>query len=136
MQQEIHQIIKEAFLNPLPLNPLPELEPRSLDVPHAPKRNPNLTIQEEKIALKNSLRYFPKELHVLLGKEFYNELKDYGHIYMYRFKPKWRFSPYPFEVFPAKTNQAKCIIHNIWNNLSREVAQFPEELITYVTIFL
>lgn len=54
---------------------------------------------------------------------------------MYRLKPTWRFAPYPFEVFPAKTNQAKCIIHNIWNNLSREVAQFPEELITYVKSF-
>ena len=26
-------------------------------------------------------------------------------------------------------------MHNIWNNLNPEVAQFPEELITYVAIF-
>ena len=41
---------------------------------------------------------------------------------------------YPFETFPTKVKQAKCIMHNIWNNLNPEVAQFPEELITYVII--
>ncbi len=38
---------------------------------------------------------------------------------------------YPFEKYPTKTTQAKCIIHNIMNNLNSDVAQFPEELITY-----
>ena len=50
---------------------------------------------------------------------------------MYRFKPEYRFRAYPFATYPAKTERAKCIMHNIWNNLDPEVAQFPEELITY-----
>ena len=39
------------------------------------------------LALKNALRYFPKETHAELAPEFAQELKDYGHIYMYRFRP-------------------------------------------------
>ena len=39
------------------------------------------------LALKNALRYFPSNLHPELAPEFYNELKTYGHIYMYRFRP-------------------------------------------------
>ena len=52
--------------------------------------------------------------------------QEYGHIYMYRFKPTYRFTAYPFHVFPSKCEQAKCIMHNIMNNLDPEVAQFPE----------
>ena len=55
---------------------------------------------------------------------------------MYRFKPTYRFTAYPFHIFPSKCEQAKCIMHNIMNNLDPEVAQFPEELITYVKLFL
>lgn len=42
------------------------------------------------LALRNALRYFPDEYHVLLAKEFATELKKYGHIYMYRFIPKFQ----------------------------------------------
>ena len=35
-------------------------------------------------AVQNALRYFPKRLHAILGPEFAEELKTYGHIYMYR----------------------------------------------------
>ena len=35
-------------------------------------------------AVQNALRYFPKKYHELLAPEFANELKTYGHIYMYR----------------------------------------------------
>jgi hypothetical protein len=38
-------------------------------------------------AIKNALRYFPEKHHEQLGKEFLEELKEYGHIYMYRFRP-------------------------------------------------
>lgn len=40
------------------------------------------------MAITNALRYFPSKFHKLLAKEFAIELDLYGHIYMYRFKPK------------------------------------------------
>jgi urocanate hydratase len=42
-----------------------------------------------KLAIANALRYFPSEAHKVLAKEFAQELKDYGHIYMYRFMPRF-----------------------------------------------
>lgn len=81
--------------------------------------------------MKNALRYFPESLHPLLAPEFAAELSEYGHIYMYRLKPNYRIKAYCFDTYPTRTPQAACIIHNIMNNLNPEVAQFPEELITY-----
>lgn len=51
---------------------------------------------------------------------------------MYRFKPTYEIKAYPFEVYPAQCKQAQCVMHNVMNNLNHDVAQFPEELITYV----
>ena len=56
-------------------------------MPHAPKRPHNLTELERVLAVKNALRYFEKKHHVTLTSEFENELDQYGHIYMYRFRP-------------------------------------------------
>jgi len=39
------------------------------------------------LALQNALRYFPCHLHATLAPEFAQELRKYGHIYMYRFCP-------------------------------------------------
>jgi len=39
------------------------------------------------LALANALRYFPPDLHSTLAVEFAEELRSYGHIYMYRFLP-------------------------------------------------
>ena len=39
------------------------------------------------LALSNALRYFEPSLHAELAKEFAEELRTYGHIYMYRFLP-------------------------------------------------
>jgi hypothetical protein len=39
------------------------------------------------LALSNALRYFPPNLHSTLVGEFAEELRLYGHIYMYRFLP-------------------------------------------------
>ena len=75
MTENLSEILKEQFAKPLPLDPLPELKPRTAELPHAPKRNPNLTLQEEKQAISNALRYFPNKLHELLAKEFFTELK-------------------------------------------------------------
>ena len=53
-------------------------------MPHAPKRPVVLNKEEFVRAVQNALRYFPKKYHAILGPEFAEELKTYGHIYMYR----------------------------------------------------
>uniref|UniRef100_A0A7M4FKU2 Urocanate hydratase n=1 Tax=Crocodylus porosus TaxID=8502 RepID=A0A7M4FKU2_CROPO len=115
----------------LPLHPVPENRGRKRGIPHAPVRTPNLTAQEEKLALQNSLRYFPPELHQLLASEFEDELRRYGHIYMYRFYPHIEMRAYPIEEYPCKIKSAAAIMHMIMNNLDPSVAQFPQELVTY-----
>lgn len=42
------------------------------------------------LALRNALRYFPPSHHATLAPEFAQELRQYGHIYMYRFCPTFR----------------------------------------------
>ena len=37
--------------------------------------------------MRNALRYFPPATHGQLAAEFSDELRNYGHIYMYRFMP-------------------------------------------------
>ena len=57
-------------------------EPREYDptVNHAPKRKDILSSEEKKLALRNALRYFPKEQHAILAPEFAKELADYLHV--------------------------------------------------------
>jgi urocanate hydratase len=97
----------------------------------APKRKDILSIEEKQLAIKNALRYFPKEWHEELAHEFASELKELGRIYMYRFKPDYKIYARPISEYPAETQQAAAIILMIHNNLNPEVAQHPEELITY-----
>ncbi|XP_061474403.1 urocanate hydratase [Rhineura floridana] len=121
----------KEICNGLPLNPLPENRGRKNGIPHAPVRTPNLTAHEEKLALKNSLRYFPSDLHVVLAPEFAKELRLYGHIYMYRFCPQTEMRAHPIQEYPCKNIQAAAVMHMIMNNLDPAVAQFPQELVTY-----
>ncbi|XP_048873866.1 urocanate hydratase [Brienomyrus brachyistius] len=122
--------LKELFEG-LPLDPLPPNTGRNPKIPHAPVRTPNLSAQEEKLALRNALRYFPPHLHTTLAPEFAEELRQYGHIYMYRFCPPIRMRAYPIDQYPCRTRQSASIIHMIMNNLDPAVAQFPQELVTY-----
>ncbi|KYQ89491.1 urocanate hydratase [Tieghemostelium lacteum] len=116
----------------IPLDPLPEHPVFDKSVPHAPGRPQILTVDEKKLAIKNALRYFPENLHEILGKEFLNELNTYGHIYMYRFRPvHYEMKAYAISEYPAKCQQAAAIMLMIMNNLDKEVAQFPHELVTY-----
>uniref|UniRef100_A0A8C2TWY1 urocanate hydratase n=1 Tax=Coturnix japonica TaxID=93934 RepID=A0A8C2TWY1_COTJA len=115
----------------LPLNPLPENRGRRNGIPHAPVRTPNLTAQEKKLALRNALRYFPPDIQKKLVLEFAEELRLYGHIYMYRFCPDIEMRAYPIEDYPCKTKSAAAIMLMIMNNLDPSVAQFPQELVTY-----
>lgn len=98
---------------------------------HAPKRKDILSLEEKKLALKNALRYFPEEQHAELAKEFAAELKDYGRIYMYRYRPDYDMYARSIEDYPGKSLQARAIMLMIQNNLDPKVAQHPHELITY-----
>ncbi|WP_099366922.1 urocanate hydratase [Sphingobacterium sp. 1.A.4] len=100
-------------------------------VSHAPKRKAILNKEEEKLALRNALRYFPKEWHAELAAEFLEELREYGRIYMYRFRPTYEMYARGIEEYPAKSQQAAAIMLMIQNNLDPAVAQHPHELITY-----
>ena len=110
---------------------LPEKRSVPGDVNRAPKRKDILTAKEKKLALENALRYFPVEWHETLAVEFLEELKTFGRIYMYRFKPSYEMKARPISDYPAKTPQAAAIMLMIQNNLDPAVAQHPEELITY-----
>lgn len=101
------------------------------DANHAPKRKDILSLEEKKLAIRNALRYFPRDWHAELAPEFANELKEYGRIYMYRFKPSYEMYARPISEYPAKCEQAAGIMLMIQNNLDPAVAQHPEELITY-----
>ncbi len=110
---------------------LPTTKAYDHKINHAPKRKDILSKEEKLLALKNALRYFDKKHHAILAKEFAEELKLYGRIYMYRFRPDYEMIARPIHEYPGKTNQAKAIMHMIQNNLSYAVAQHPHELITY-----
>lgn len=112
-------------------NTLPDPQPYDHTVNHAPKRKDILTPEEKKLALRNALRYFPKKFHATLAPEFLDELKTYGRIYMYRFRPTYDMYARPIDEYPHKCKQAAAIMMMIQNNLDRAVAQHPHELITY-----
>ena len=110
---------------------LPTPKPYDKTINHAPKRKEILTEEEKVLALKNALRYFPQKHHKTLAKEFLEELKRYGRIYMYRFRPDYEMKARPIEEYPARSRQAAAIMLMIPNNLDKAVAQHPHELITY-----
>lgn len=121
---------KAGVLEGIP-DELPEPKPYDPDINHAPVRKDILTKEEKKLALKNALRYFPKKFHAELAKEFAQELKDYGRIYMYRFRPDYEIKARPVTDYPHKSVHAAAIMLMITNNLDTAVAQHPYELITY-----
>lgn len=129
-ESDIRNSLK-SICSGLPVYPLPLKYDRNPAIAHAPILNPNLSEDDTIQAVSNALRYFPPETHVELGKEFLQELNDYGHIYMYRFKPKFSIKAYPIDFYPVKTKKSAAIMHMIMNNLDPRVAQFPEELVTY-----
>lgn len=110
---------------------LPRPKPLDPTVSHAPRRKKILTPEEERLALANALRYFPAEQHAELAPEFADELRRYGRIYMYRFRPDYEMFARPIDEYPARSRQAAAIMMMIQNNLDKAVAQHPHELITY-----
>ena len=89
---------------------LPQPKAYDTTVNHAPKRKEILSAEEKVLAIKNALRYFPEEHHEVLAKEFAQELKEYGRIYMYRFRPDYEMYARPIDEYPAKSRQAAAIM--------------------------
>ena len=110
---------------------LPSLKAYESAINHAPKRKDSLNAEEKKLAIQNALRYFEPKLHAVLAKEFAEELKTYGRIYMYRFRPDYKILARPINDYPHQSIQAAAIMHMLSNNLDYAVAQHPHELITY-----
>ncbi|MCK5131627.1 MAG: urocanate hydratase [Candidatus Sabulitectum sp.] len=121
---------KEKIRQGIPID-IPTFPPSVEGVNRAPARPDILSPSEKRLALKNALRYFPKEWHEALAPEFAEELNKTGRIYMYRFRPTYEMRARPIGEYPAETPQAAAIMLMIQNNLDNAVAQHPEELITY-----
>ena len=121
---------KEQILQGLP-NTLPPKKACPIGGNRAPKRKDVLSKEEKQLAIRNALRYFPDQWHSDLATEFAEELKEYGRIYMYRFKPNYDIYARPISEYPAQSEQGAAIMLMIQNNLDPAVAQHPEELITY-----
>ena len=123
-------LFKESIQQGIPSElPAPQAYPANSN--RAPKRKDILSVEEKQLAVRNALRYFPKEWHQELATEFAQELKDFGRIYMYRFKPNYDLKARSVSDYPAKCQQAAAIMLMVDNNLDPAVAQHPEELITY-----
>ena len=110
---------------------LPALQAYDPNINHAPKRKEILTPEQKKLALRNALRYFPQHLHAQLAPEFAEELRTYGRIYMYRYRPTYEMYARPIDEYPHRSEQAAAIMMMIQNHLDPKVAQHPHELITY-----
>lgn len=122
---------QEEILAGIPQDRLPAAKPYDSDINHAPKRKDILTDEEKALALKNALRYFPERFHETLAPEFARELRDFGRIYMYRFRPSYDIYARPIDEYPCRSRQAAAIMAMIQNNLDPRVAQHPHELIVY-----
>ncbi len=112
---------------------LPPYKPLDDSVSHAPRRPQVLNENEKRLAIENALRYFPPEWHQDLGSEFLNELEQYGHIYMHRFRPNYDMYARHISEYRANCESAAAMMLMIQNNLDPDVAQFPHELVTYGT---
>ncbi|MCL2738924.1 MAG: urocanate hydratase [Bacteroidales bacterium] len=110
---------------------LPQITQYDAQINHAPRRKDILTPEEKKLALKNALRYFPAHLHPALAPEFAQELKQYGRIYMHRYRPSYPIYARSIYDYPHNSLQAAAIMLMLNNNLDHAVAQHPHELITY-----
>ena len=118
--------IKEGIPSVLPADPI-----FGPGIDRAPKRKDILDVEEKKLAISNALRYFPVEMHAPLAPEFAKELKAFGRIYMYRYRPAYKMYARSIKSYPAKCMQAAAIMLMIQNNLDPAIAQHPYELITY-----
>lgn len=97
----------------------------------APDRGYSLTSAQTETALKNALRYIPKELHERLAPEFMEELRTRGRIYGYRYRPEGDLKARPIDDYRGNCLEGKAFQVMIDNNLCFDIALYPYELVTY-----
>ena len=97
----------------------------------APDRGYTLTPAQTATALKNALRYIPKELHETLAPEFMEELRTRGRIYGYRYRPQGDLKAKPIDEYKGNCIEGKAFQVMIDNNLCFDIALYPYELVTY-----
>ncbi len=85
---------------------LPAPKPYDPTINHAPKRKEILTPRRSVLAIRNALRYFPAKHHAMLAREFAEELRKYGRIYMYRLRPDYEMYARPIDEYPCRCRQA------------------------------
>lgn len=110
------------------LPPAPVFAP---GVRRAPSRGFHLTTEQTKLALRNALRYLPEELHARVAPEFLKELRTYGRIYAYRWRPAGRIHGRPIDEYQGRCTEGQAFQVQIDNNLDFDVALYPYELVTY-----
>tara|TARA_B100000900_G_C20599916_1_gene725043 strand:+ start:80 stop:2083 length:2004 start_codon:yes stop_codon:yes gene_type:complete len=121
---------KNAILEGIPKK-LPAKKELDKSLSHAPNRKDILSDDDKKLAIRNALRYFPSYMHNELAQEFAQELSIYGRIYMYRFMPDYEIKSRHIDEYPYNCREAGAIQMMISNNLDKDIAQHPQELITY-----
>ena len=97
----------------------------------APDRGYTLDAAQTATALKNALRYIPKELHETLAPEFMEELRTRGRIYGYRYRPQGDLKAKPIDEYKGRCIEGKSFQVMIDNNLCFDIALYPYELVTY-----
>ncbi|MCL2580054.1 MAG: urocanate hydratase [Oscillospiraceae bacterium] len=107
---------------------MPEFDPKYR---RAPRRESMLSAEDKVTAIKNALRYIPKEHHGMMAKEFAAELEEHGRIYGYRFRPQGKLYGKPLDEYKGNCTEAKAFQVMIDNNLDFDVALYPYELVTY-----
>ena len=97
----------------------------------APRREAHLTQADKELAIRNALRYIPKQHHAQMALEFAQELEQTGRIYGYRFRPEGKLYGKPIDEYKGNCVEAKAFQVMIDNNLDFDVALYPYELVTY-----
>ena len=109
----------------------PEMHDFQEGIRRAPDRGYTLDDPRTVTALKNALRYLPKELHEKAAPEFLEELRTRGRIYAYRWRPEGDLKAKPIDEYKGNCLAGKAFQVMIDNNLSFDVALYPYELVTY-----
>ena len=110
---------------------LPEYPAMDPKYRRAPKRESHLSDADRKLAIRNALRYIPKQFHAQMAEEFARELDERGRIYGYRFRPEGKLWGRPIDEYKGACIEGKAIQVMIDNNLDFDVALYPYELTTY-----
>ncbi|MCL2617013.1 MAG: urocanate hydratase [Defluviitaleaceae bacterium] len=118
-------------VNIQPDSALPEMPEFLPGLRRAPRREAAMSAEDKVTAVKNALRYIPKQHHDIMAKEFAQELEEHGRIYGYRYRPEGKLYGKPIDEYTGACVEGKAFQVMIDNNLDFDVALYPYELVTY-----